>query len=691
MIKITVSVSILILLILFIRKCFYYQISRKLQYALWLFVPLYLVFAPLVNIKIPVCNIRLPVINKNKDQYQKKQKEINTVKNIYKDQNGQNKLYSFFITNGRYTQNNINKGKTSIKSQEKRINILTCTAKVSKILYYIITAAIIFLIITKNTIFISYCIKNRRYYKTDSQTGIKIYILEHAATPFLLGKCIYISSENAGQKQHLKYIILHEYCHLKHMDALWGIVKCIIKTFLWFNPFIWLASRYEEYDCELACDEAVIQISGKDGIQHYGNTLLYIALKQAKNNRNIIISAIGGKKNMLKERILYIISKKKNKKTVAVMAALAICTMSVALFVLFTDKPGAGAMENNKILSGLNTVPGTDNKNIKTQYKEEKEGFPENNNYNGMKSDGKYIYFAGNNGLYRTNIKTGTNNKIADGSFWLGDITDKYLYYAKTMPEDLNTTEKGVVITGRILLKDLSEETIYKEESTNYMGFAPLYTTNDNTVYTREGIGTINNCHKYVLNNSTNKWEKKSISPYTNKIKNMPENLSGNLYLFGSSNYIKNITKEEIFFIEKFFPEKPANSSLLMVNDSGEILKELNNYYSGFMLTDNGFLYTDKEFNIHLCSYEKPYNDNIIFKPGKNFSYINYGVYDKNGIYGFHNNKNGQTEIARLSWDGKITVLYTSEKTPPKDLYALSAFGDSIAFFEKGKFKLINY
>lgn len=259
------------------------------------------------------------------------------------------------------------------------------------------------------------------------------------------------------------------------------------------------------------------------------------------------------------------------------------------------------------------------------------------------------------------------------------------------MPEDLNTTEKGVVITGRILLKDLSEETIYKEESTNYMGFAPLYTTNDNTVYTREGIGTINNCHKYVLNNSTNKWEKKSISPYTNKIKNMPENLSGNLYLFGSSNYIKNITKEEIFFIEKFFPEKPANSSLLMVNASGEILKEINNYYSGFMLTDNGFLYTDKEFNIHLCNYEKPYNDNIIFKPGKNFSYINYGVYDKNGIYGFHNNKNGQTEITRLSWDGKITVLYTSEKTPPKDLYALSAFGDSIAFFEKGKFKLINY
>jgi len=35
----------------------------------------------------------------------------------------------------------------------------------------------------------------------------------------------------------------------------------------------WLTSRYEEYGCELACEEAVIKISGKDNIQKYGDTL----------------------------------------------------------------------------------------------------------------------------------------------------------------------------------------------------------------------------------------------------------------------------------------------------------------------------------------------------------------------------------------------------------------------------------
>ncbi len=384
---------------------------------------------------------------------------------------------------------------------------------------------------------------------------------------------------------------------------------------------------------------------------------------------------------MLKERISYIVSEKKNKKTAAIGAVLAICALAFGLFISFADNNKA--MENNKNLSALNTAPGTD---IKIPYKEEKENFPENNYYNCMKSDGKYIYFAASNGLYRTNVKTGGNEKIADGSFWLGDITDKYLYYTKTLPEDLTKTQKGSVITGRILLKDLSEETIYKEESTNFMGFSPLYTTDDNTVYIKEGMGTINNCHKYVLNKGTNKWEKKSSRAYTDKIKNLPENISGNLSLLGSSSYIKNTIKEERVFLET-----PVSSSLFMADASGEILKEINNYYFGFMLTDNGFLYTDKELDIHLCSYQKPYSDNIIFRPDEKFSYINYGVYDKNGIYGFHNNKNGKTEITRLSWDGKITVLYTSEKTPPKDLYALSAFGDSIAFLEEGEFKLINY
>lgn len=56
MVKITISSSILILVILLIRKCFYRHIPRRLQYSLWLAIPAYLVLAPFLNIKIPVYN-----------------------------------------------------------------------------------------------------------------------------------------------------------------------------------------------------------------------------------------------------------------------------------------------------------------------------------------------------------------------------------------------------------------------------------------------------------------------------------------------------------------------------------------------------------------------------------------------------------------------------------------------------------
>ncbi len=114
--------------------------------------------------------------------------------------------------------------------------------------------------------------------------------------------------------------------------------------------------------------------------------------------------------------------------------------------------------------------------------------------------------------------------------------------------------------------------------------------------------------------------------------------------------------KEKIFFIN------PSASSILINNINGRTLKEINNYNNNLLFTEKGFLYTDKKFNIHLCSYKEPFNDNIIFEPGKKFSYINYGVYDKNGIYGYCKNKNKEIAIVRLSWDGNATELYKTTK-----------------------------
>lgn len=679
MIRITASISILILLILILRKCFYYQITRKMQYKLWLAIPLYLVLVPFVHIKLPLYNnINLPVIEKQWKMYTK-QSQIKNSTDIEKNRKIQGNSDKYLVIQNTVLQNGKARQQMGKYNLESRVDILYYTAKVIKIIYYIVITVFATLVILKNIVFILYCKRNRKYYKTDQATGIKIFILENSYVPFLLGKCIYISKENTENWQYLKYIILHEYCHWKQRDMFWKIVQSAIKVFFWYNPLVWIASRYKEYDCELACDEAVIKISGKDNIQQYGDTLLYLALKHtAKCYKNIIATSIGGKKCMLKERISYIVSEKKNKKTSSIETVLLTIILLAGLLVSFPDKPQA--IEKNKTASGGNNISQINDINFSGLDKEKH--FTENNYYNYMKSDGQYIYFPWNNSLYRINIKTGKSRKISGGFFRLGDITGGYLYYTKIEQEDLTKTEKGIVITGRMLLEDLSEETICKEESENFWGFSQPYVAEDGTVYVEEEIGTVQKCHTYKFNKTINKWESNSsyICKALEKSKEELYPYNNCIYLYNG--YIKNlIEKEKIFFIN------PSASSILINNINGRTLKEINNYNNNLLFTEKGFLYTDKKFNIHLCSYKEPFNDNIIFEPGKKFSYINYGVYDKNGIYGYCKNKNKEIAIVRLSWDGNATELYKTTKR----LSGLSAFGNGISFFEGRQFKLVKY
>ena len=458
MIRITVLSSILVMVVLLIRKCFYYHITRRLQYALWLSVPLYLILAPFLCIEIPVHGGQELYWIMESGNRRDLKKEQHVTGNKQKETTGtQVNKQEHNKVNNINIQNKITNIKTQASGKGNMVKYWII--KIFKTVYFIVSIGIIILILLKNSIFISKCYKERKYYKTDSGTGLKVYIWKGASTPFLLGKSVYINPVIIQDTQYLKYILLHEYCHWKHGDSLWVIVKYGIIALLWYNPLIWAASYYEECDCELACDEAVIKIAGQDKILQYGDALLYLALK--KVNRNIIIQSMAGRSsNMLKERISYIILEKKNKRITILAVILIAVIVFAGLFVSFTDSPQA--MQKASVLSGGNTKDNVK----KADSIENKTEVMENNYYNCMKTDGTYIYYPLNNKLVRTCIKTGENKEIAEAGrnsfFRLGDIAENYLYYTKVGSPS---------VIGRISLSSLSDEIIYREESGNSWGF----------------------------------------------------------------------------------------------------------------------------------------------------------------------------------------------------------------------------
>lgn len=99
-----------------------------------------------------------------------------------------------------------------------------------------------------------------------------------AATPILIGilrPLIIIPDINLSEKQ-LKNILLHEVVHFKRFDIGIKWLTMIAASLHWFNPLVYFIKREINHACELACDEAVIKNLNTEEKQAYGDTLISV-------------------------------------------------------------------------------------------------------------------------------------------------------------------------------------------------------------------------------------------------------------------------------------------------------------------------------------------------------------------------------------------------------------------------------
>lgn len=60
----------------------------------------------------------------------------------------------------------------------------------------------------------------------------------------------------------LRYVMLHELTHIKRFDMLWIHIKVLIASIYWYNPFLWIATKYIDRDIEILCDKLVLEKAG---------------------------------------------------------------------------------------------------------------------------------------------------------------------------------------------------------------------------------------------------------------------------------------------------------------------------------------------------------------------------------------------------------------------------------------------
>ena len=143
---------------------------------------------------------------------------------------------------------------------------------------------------------------------------VKFYLSENVNVPLVIGflkpvvlfPFTLVTQLDAGQ---VEAILIHELSHIRHNDYLINLFKTFIETVLFFNPFVWLTTRFIHIEREHACDDLVVKATGTP--LTYAHALLKLELLKNKQTPALSLAATG-KNQHLYQRIKRITNMKTN-------------------------------------------------------------------------------------------------------------------------------------------------------------------------------------------------------------------------------------------------------------------------------------------------------------------------------------------------------------------------------------------
>ena len=164
----------------------------------------------------------------------------------------------------------------------------------------------------------------------------------------------------------LKYVLTHEYVHIRRFDAITKILFAAVLCIHWFNPLVWVMYVLANRDIELSCDAWVIRMMGEKKRSSYA--LMLIKMEERRNGMSALCSHFG--KNAISERIEAIM---KFKKTSILACAFAL-VLVVGATTAFATSSGAWREFDLDDLNLTEGPTGTETDNMKIV---DSEGIPD--------------------------------------------------------------------------------------------------------------------------------------------------------------------------------------------------------------------------------------------------------------------------------------------------------------------------
>ena len=170
----------------------------------------------------------------------------------------------------------------------------------------------------------------------------------------------------------LALILRHELVHFKRNDLWYKALVLLATAVHWFNPVVYIMAKAIAAQCEISCDELVLQGASFQQRKQYGETIIGVVRNGAKLQTVLSTNFYGGKKSM-KTRIFSIMDTTKKKAGIAILGVALIATIGTGI-VFAANSPNDVTVEEkgknrvtervadgDKILFDFETIEAGDN------------------------------------------------------------------------------------------------------------------------------------------------------------------------------------------------------------------------------------------------------------------------------------------------------------------------------------------
>lgn len=167
----------------------------------------------------------------------------------------------------------------------------------------------------------------------------------------------YIALPLSMPQDQAKMALLHELAHDRGHDTWWAMLRNVCCVVQWFNPLVWIGAKLSRQDCELACDERVIQSMDEAERRAYAAVLVNSAARRTSPGVAVVATGMTMTGKRLKQRLAAILESRAVRRGALVSFAILSCAVLIAAFATAETTP-AQAPEPDVSPDGISAFDG---------------------------------------------------------------------------------------------------------------------------------------------------------------------------------------------------------------------------------------------------------------------------------------------------------------------------------------------